>query len=173
MRITNIFYTFIMSITYIYIDNNIYGYADSFNLKNKNIEKLKCPPNNEIKLYNNYFNSENIEEKELYKKQLLYNKLNNFGCALKDYEKYLQIIEKKEKILDADLLKITEEIDLLFHKYKQKILKININNNFKNNNDIYIYSCWIMFQIFCFICGIQKIFEFIFMPPFNKKINTD
>ena len=68
MRITYILYTFIMSIAYIYIDNNIYGYADSFNSKNKNIEKLKCPPNNEIKLDNNYFNSENIEEKELYKK---------------------------------------------------------------------------------------------------------
>jgi len=179
MRITYILYTFIMSIAYIYIDNNIYGYADSFNSKNKNIEKLKCPPNNEIKLDNYYFNSENIEEKELYKKKLLYNKLNNFGCALKDYEKYLQNIEKKEKILNEDLLNITEEIDLLFHKYKQKMLKININNNFKNNNfknnnNTYICSCWVMFQIFCFISGIQKIFEFIFMPPFNhEKININ
>ena len=178
MKITNIFYTFIMSIAYIYIDNNIYVYADSFNSKNKNIEKLKCPPNNEIKLYNSfflysYFNSENIEEKELYKKKLLYNKLNNFGCTLKDYEKYLQIIEKKEKILNEDLLNLTQEIDLLFYKYKQKILKININNNL-NNNSIFICLCWIIFQIFCFICGIQKIFEFIFMPPFNnEKINID
>ena len=173
MRITNIFYTFIICFAYIYIDSNIYGYADSFNSKNKNIETLKCPPNNEIKLYNNYFYSENIEEKELYKKELLYNKLNYFGCALKDYEKYLQKIEKKEIILNEDLLIITQKIDLLFHKYKQKILKININNNLKNNNNnnnnTYIYSCWIMFQIFCFICGVQKILEFIFMPPFNNK----
>ena len=59
------------------------------------------------------------------------------------------------------------------------MLKININNNFKNNNfknynNTYICPCWVMFQIFCFISGIQKIFEFIFMPPFNhEKININ
>ena len=39
MRITYILYTFIMSIAYIYIDNNIYGYADSFNSKKQKYRK--------------------------------------------------------------------------------------------------------------------------------------
>ena len=171
-----------MSFTYLYIDNNIYSYANSFELDNKNIETLKCS-NDEINLYTNYLYSKNIEEKELNKKEILYHKLNNFGCALKDYETYLQNIEKKEKILEEDLSKIIKYIDSLFEKYKKIITHINIKNNFKNNlknnfknneTGFCICTTWVIFQIFCFICGIQKIFEFIFMPPFNSLItDTD
>ena len=119
MNLTSIFYVFIMSLVYMYIDKNVYIYANSYNIENTSTKILKCQKNNNIKEYHNYFNYENIQEKELHKKQTLYDKLNNFGCVLKEYEKYLQRIEKKEKILNKDLIILTEEIDSLFHKYKK------------------------------------------------------
>ena len=137
-------------------------YSDDNNDNVDNIDNI-----DNIEKVDKVNNIDNLENINLYRKEKLYLKLNRFGCALKEYENYLQKVEKKNHNIDKKLSEINIDINLLFLKYRAIIsdLKIKKNANKYIEKNITICLLWFIFYGFCIICGIQKIFEFIFMPP--------